>query len=114
LFEVSTLTERAPETLMQQTQFLLLAAALAFVGVACGRPATEAECEEIVERTARLRIQETQPGRAETVEREVEDLKAKANVRERIEGCVGKPITKRAMKCVREAKSSEAVQECFR
>jgi len=100
------------ENLMQQTRFLLIAIALTLVGTGCGRPATEAECEEIVERTARLRIQETRPGRAETVDREVEELKAK--LRDRTEGCVGKRVTARAMKCVREAESSEAVQQCFR
>jgi hypothetical protein len=52
----------------------MLASLVAFFVVGCGRPATQAECEEIVERTARLKIQETRPGREQTVEREVAQL----------------------------------------
>ena len=79
----------------------------------CGRPATEAECEEIVERTARLKIQETAPARPETVDKEVSRLKE--SLRGKIlEGCVGKRITNSAMVCVREAETSDAVQECFK
>ena len=85
----------------------------AVIAIGCARPATEAECEEIVERTARLRIQETSPAREETVEREVERLKE--SLRGQIlAGCVGKRITRRAMACVRAAESSVAVQECFK
>ena len=96
---------------MKRTRLVALAIALTLLG--CGRPATEAECDEIVERTARLKIQETRPGREETVEREVAELKNKLRDKT-LQGCVGKRITERAMNCVREAKSSEAVQECFR
>ena len=96
---------------MKPTRLLALAFTLTLLG--CGRPATEAECDEIVERTARLRIQETRPGREETVEREVAELKDKLRDKT-LKDCVGKRITARAMKCVREAKSSAAVQECFR
>jgi small lipoprotein (TIGR04454 family) len=98
---------------MQPTRLLVLASVVAFFAVGCGRPATEAECEEIVERTARLKIQETRPGREQTVEREVAQLQAKLRDKT-LQGCVGKRITARALKCVREAPTSEAVQECFR
>jgi len=80
----------------------------------CGHPATLEECNEIVERVARLELQEnlgkTHPG---AVEREVKstqsDLKDST-----MKDCVGKRITSSAMECVRVAKSSkEIVEECF-
>jgi hypothetical protein len=100
---------------MRLTQSLLGVPALVATCIlaACGRPATEAECEEIVERTARLKIQETSNVRQETVEKQVSELKDRLRD-ETIEGCVGKRITQRAMQCVREAETSAAVQECFR
>jgi small lipoprotein (TIGR04454 family) len=98
---------------MKLTRFLVLAGVAITVVAGCGRPATEAECEEIVERTARLKIQETSPMREEAVDSEVAELKDK--LRDKImQGCVGKRVTQRAMRCVRDAPTSEAVKECFR
>ncbi len=98
---------------MRKTRLLVVLTAVTLFGVGCGRPATETDCDEIVERTARLKIQETRPGREETVEHEVEQLKVKLRDKT-MQGCVGKRITARAMACVREASSSVAIQECFR
>lgn len=88
-------------------------AIVASAAVACGRPATEAECEEIVERIARLQLEADGPARAETVAAEVEAFKA--GVRERVRAeCVGKPMPARVLDCARAATRVEAVEECFR
>ena len=85
-----------------------------FVGLGgCGRPATKAECEEIVERMARLQIESTRPARPETIQVEVEQTKAKLHDKT-MEYCVGKRVTNRAMECVRKATTAEAVELCFR
>lgn len=79
----------------------------------CVRPATEADCEEIVERAARLKLKETAALRPETENAEVERLKQK--LREKtLESCVGKRISSRALECVRSAETSDAVSRCFR
>ncbi len=79
----------------------------------CGHPATEKECEEIVERVARLELEQAHVG-TDTVANEVkfakESFKKDMNRR-----CVGRRVTVDAMNCVRNAKSSDQIEkECFR
>lgn len=80
----------------------------------CGHPATLQECNEIVERVARLELQEnlgkTHPG---AVDREVKSTQTDLQ-ESTMKDCVGKRITGSAMECVRSAKTSkEIVEECF-
>lgn len=83
--------------------------------VACGRPATEEECEQILERTARLELQERLGAAdAKLVEAEVQSTK-QAMRKSMMEKCVGKRITDGALECVRKAKTSkELAEDCFR
>ncbi|MGC4067810.1 MAG: hypothetical protein QM784_24800 [Polyangiaceae bacterium] len=82
------------------------------LSTACGRPATESECNEIVTRVATLEYQAAQKGSSV-------DPASIETIRARVKGamlknCVGKRITEKALRCVREAKSSKEVQEvCF-
>jgi hypothetical protein len=82
--------------------------------VACGHPASVQECDEIVDRIARLELKQRAaliaPGDiAVEVERTKRELRATT-----MKDCVGKRITERAMRCVREAESSKAlVEDCF-
>lgn len=92
----------------------VLSVAVVAIGVdACGRPATEAECEEIVERIARLQIEADRPGRPEAIAAEVAAFKERERERVR-SACVGKPVTERALACARSATRAEAVEACFR
>jgi hypothetical protein len=88
---------------------LFLLSALLFA--ACGRPATEKECDEIVVRITELELKGR--GAAGTTADEVkatrEALK-KTTMRE----CVGRRISDKAMACVRSATTAEQiVKECF-
>ena len=78
-------------------------------------PATDKECQEIVERIATLEL-EKQPGSsdAKSVGSQVDETK-KALAPNTMKDCVGKRITERAMQCVRGAKSSQQiVDDCFK
>lgn len=90
---------------------LLVLAASGLVG--CGHPATVEECEEIVERIARLELEKKNPGNPAAVEQEIEATKQ--SLRDStMKDCVGKRLTSGAMQCVRKAKSSkEIVDDCF-
>lgn len=96
--------------MFQRWQFFIVAALLS----GCGRPATVEDCGVIVDRVARLQIQESRPLTApEVVEREVKTEKTllKQRIEER---CVGKRITEKTLKCVQSATtSSEIVETCF-
>jgi hypothetical protein len=86
-------------------------AALAVVG--CGRPATEAECEEIVGRIAELELKATSQVQGAELATEVARTKA-AFHDDAMRDCVGKRVTQDALKCVRSATTAEQiVDECF-
>lgn len=88
-------------------------AVAAVVMAGCGHPATVAECEEIVERIARLELERRHRNDSEGVAQEIEDTK-QALRESTMKDCVGKRITTRAMTCVRAAKTSkEIVEDCF-
>ena len=81
----------------------------------CGHPATERECQEIVQRIATLEL--TKPGSnipVDSINTQVEA--AKKSLRETtIKECVGRRLTDRAMRCVREAKTPQQISDdCFK
>ena len=90
---------------------LSLATLALFAG--CGHPATERECEEIVERIAVLELGGVDAG-LDFVADEVKN--AKESFRKEIrKKCVGRRITDSAMECVRKATASRQIEdECFR
>lgn len=84
-----------------------------FTLAACGRPATEAECDEIVARITELELGESKVSDKAEVEKQVAETKQafKAKTKEQ---CVGKRVTERALACVRAAKTAEEiVNECL-
>lgn len=86
-------------------------AAVALLVLACGRPATEAECDEIVVRITELELKAHGGDGAtkEEVKATREALK-KTSLRE----CVGRRISDEAMACVRSAKSAQQIVDtCF-
>jgi hypothetical protein len=87
-------------------------AALAVV-TGCGHPATERECEEIVERITVLELGRVDAGQS-VVHDEVKNAKEsfKKEIRQK---CIGRRITNSAMECVRKATASRQIEdECFR
>ena len=84
-------------------------------GLGCGHPASDKECQEIVERIATLELEKNGGGTdAKSVGAQVDETK-KALATNTLKDCVGKRITQRAMQCVHNAKTSqEIVDDCFR
>ena len=93
---------------------LFILPALTFIP-ACGHPATEKECQEIVERIAALELEKAGGATdAKSVSEQVDATK-KALSANTLKDCVGKRITGRAMECVHSAKTSQQiVDDCFR
>ena len=83
--------------------------------VGCGHPASDKECQEIVERIATLELEKAAgTSDAKAVGTQVDETK-KALAPNTLKDCVGKRITERAMQCVRSAKtSSQIVDDCFK
>ena len=86
---------------------------LAITLLGCGHPATERECEEIVERIAVLELGAADAGR-DMVADEVKNAKESFR-KEMRKKCVGRRVTNAAMECVRKATASRQIEdECFR
>ena len=97
---------------MRASAAALLVVVLGGVG-ACGHPATERECEEIVERIALLELGGIDAGQSFVAE-EVKNAKESFR-KEMRKKCVGRRITNAAMDCVRRATASRQIEdECFR
>lgn len=86
---------------------------LALALLACGRPATEDECREILRRTAELEMQ-GRLGDKSLIEAEVRAIEGSMHS-QMMKKCVGKRITEDALRCVRTAKTAKELTEtCFR
>jgi hypothetical protein len=96
-----------------RARYSLVVGILVATAVACGHPATERECEEIVERIAMLELGGIDAGQSFVAE---EVKNAKESFRKEMQKkCVGRRITNAAMECVRNAKASRQIEdECFR
>jgi hypothetical protein len=83
--------------------------------IGCGHPASDKECQEIVERIATLELEKANSSTdPKSVGAQVDETK-KALAPNTMKDCVGKRITERAMQCVRSAKSSQQiVDDCFK
>lgn len=83
------------------------------LSIGCGRPATMADCDEIVARIAELELRGAKSADPSSIAKEVADTKQAFQAKAKQE-CVGKRITERALKCVRNAKTAEEiVRECL-
>jgi hypothetical protein len=79
----------------------------------CGHPATEQECEQIVERVATLELENAHAG-SDVVASEVK-LAKESFKKDMGRRCVGRRVTQEAMNCVRQAKTADQIEkECFR
>lgn len=86
---------------------------LALGPCACGRPATVQECEEIANRVAVLEFEAAAKSTTPPKPEQVQVIRARVHDA-MMKGCVGKRITERALKCVRHAKTADAIQkDCF-
>ncbi len=100
---------------MRSFGLLLLLLPPLTLALGCGHPASEKECQEIVERIAALELEKAGGATdAKSISEQI-DATQKALASNTLKDCVGKRITDRAMQCVRTAKtSSQIVDDCFR
>jgi hypothetical protein len=96
-----------------RTVFSIVVGILVATTVGCGHPASERECEQIVERIALLELERIDAGQSVVAE---EVKIAKESFRKEMrQKCIGRRVTNAAMECVRTAKTSRQIEdECFR
>ena len=82
--------------------------ALSAFAVGCGRKATQADCDFIIDRYVELQMQ------AMKINDPVEIAKQKAEMRDmrRAPDCVGKRVTDGMLECVRRAQTNDEMDKC--
>jgi hypothetical protein len=77
----------------------------------CGHPATESECQLIVDKNVELQIKAMSAPPADV---EKEKARVRAEMDPLLKGCVGRRITNRMLTCVRGANTVKEVDQCTR
>ncbi|HEX7600542.1 MAG TPA: hypothetical protein VF316_03010 [Polyangiaceae bacterium] len=91
----------------------LLALVAVALLVACGRKATEADCQIIVDQTVAVKLKEKNVTDPAAVTKMQEELRSevKGDV---MDGCVGKRISDSALACIKSAQTQEEIVKCLR
>lgn len=84
---------------------------VALAGLAgCGRPATEADCNKVVEKNVEVQLKKmniTDPSAIES-----EKARIRGSLKDSIKECVGRKVTDGMMACVDNAKTVEELDKC--
>jgi chorismate mutase len=88
----------------------LVFAALVMIG--CGRHATQADCETILDRMVVVKLKQKNITDPESVQKMQGDLRKDAE--SDFPSCVGRRITDSAMACIKKADTQEAIVKCLR
>ena len=90
--------------------FLIGSSSLVF---GCGRKATEADCQLIVDRNVEvtMRAMSNQPDQA-AITKKQEELRAE--MKDGLKDCVGRRVTESMMDCVKSAKTQDEINACIR
>jgi hypothetical protein len=91
---------------------LALVLALGVCVSACGRHATAADCQLIVNKSVELQMKEmseTDPGAVTEREKHI-----RAELEEEIQSCQARRVTDRTMACVKGATSTQELDRCLR
>jgi predicted small lipoprotein YifL len=95
---------------MRRSLFLLAFVVVVVAG--CGRKATLADCEAVVDRNVEVQLKALGVTDAAVVSKRREDMRA--SMKEDIQKCVGKRVTDGAMACVKSAETVEQIDKCLR
>jgi hypothetical protein len=78
----------------------------------CGRPATKADCDEILDKSASIELKAQNVTDPDEVKKRTEAVRA-AQGEQLLAKCVGRRVTEKAMVCVRGATTAEQVDRCL-
>ena len=92
--------------------FFVLIVPLLGALVGCGHPATEAECQLLVDKNVELQLKALGVTDPVTVAKRRDEMRA--SMRDDIEKCVGKRVTDSMLACVKTAETTEKIDKCLR
>ncbi len=91
---------------------LAAAALLADTLSACGRRATELDCQLIVDKSVELQLRETNQTSPDAIEKREEQVRAE--LQDEIKSCEGRRVTERTLACVHAASTTQELDKCLR
>jgi hypothetical protein len=89
-----------------------LAVAASVCAAGCGRRATQADCQLIVDRGVELQMKELSVTDPESVRKREEQVRS--SLQAEIASCEGRRVTARMMACVRNAPTMRELDRCLR
>ena len=89
---------------------LVLLCAVVLAG--CGRPATQQDCELIIDRNVELQMKQMQITDQTSIDKRKAEIRA--SMGDQLKGCVGKRVTDKMMTCVKTAQSADEIDQCLR
>lgn len=90
---------------------LLVVCALTLVA-GCGRKATRADCEAVVDRNVEVKLRSEGVTDPSVIAKRKEELRG--SLKDDIDRCVGKRVTDSMLSCVRTAETAEQIDKCLR
>jgi hypothetical protein len=90
----------------------LLSLLAALATVSCGRRATKADCDIILDRMVVVKLKARNITDKPSIEKMQKELRTTAEAD--FPGCVGRRITDSAMACIKKAETQEAIVKCLR
>ncbi len=91
---------------------VLLCAACAAGLLGCGRKATRADCELVVDKNVEVRLKADGVTDPPVVQKRKDELRA--SLKDDIDKCVGKRVTDSMLTCVKGAETAEQIDKCLR
>jgi hypothetical protein len=86
--------------------------ALLVLGTGCGRHATQADCEIILDRMVVVKLKQKSITDPDSIAKMQVELRKDAEAD--FPGCVGRRISDSAMECIKKAVTQEAIVKCLR
>jgi hypothetical protein len=85
---------------------------LAGYATACGRRATEQDCQLIVDKSVELQLKEANQTSPDAVQKREEQVRAE--LESEIKSCEGRRVTEKTMACVHAAATTQELDQCLR
>ena len=78
----------------------------------CGRPATEADCQLIIDRNVEVQMHAMKLEDKTLIQKKQTELHVA--MKDDLKDCVGRRVTDGMMRCVREAQTADEITKCIR
>ena len=85
---------------------------LAFTLTGCGRKATEADCNLIIDRNVEVQMKSMHITDPVAIDKRKQEIQSE--LKGQLDGCIGKRITDGMLACVARAQTAEAIDSCMR